>query len=89
MLEGIRKNIEKLISLCESAKAENERLREALQQSRVREDSQRKQIDELKRQVENLELKGAFVSAGGDNTVAAKKIEGLIRDIDRCLSVLE
>ncbi len=89
MLEEIRGNIKKLISLYEDVKAENEKLREDLQNSREREESQRKQIDELEKKVDNLKLVGAFSSESGNSDAAKQKIDKLIRDIDKCISLLE
>lgn len=89
MLEEIRGNIKKLISLYEDVKAENVKLREDLQISREREESQRKQIDELEKQVDNLKLIGAFTADENNNDAAKQKIDKLIRDIDKCISLLE
>ena len=89
MLEDIRENIKKLISLYEDVKAENDKLRKDLQISRDKEESQRKQIDELAKQVDNLKLIGAFTTDSDSNEAAKQKIDKLIRDIDKCISLLE
>ena len=88
MLEGIRKDIEKLISLYEAEKAERIRLQSLLAQSNADNESCRKQIDELEQQVNNLQLSEAF-GAGGDKVAAKEKIERLIKEIDKCISLLE
>ena len=88
MLEGIKKNIEKLIALYEAEKEENVRLREALAKSRAENESCRKQIGDLEQQVNNLQLSEAF-GAAGDRTAAKEKIEKLIKEIDKCISLLE
>lgn len=88
MLEGIRKDIEKLISLYEAEKAERIRLQALLQQCQTENESCRKQIGDLEQQVNNLQLSEAF-GAGGDRVAAKEKIEKLIKEIDKCISMLE
>ena len=88
MLEGIRTYIEKLISLYEAEKAERIRLQSLLAESRAENESCRKQIGDLEQQVNNLQLSEAF-GAGGDRAGAKEKIEKLIKEIDKCISLLE
>ena len=88
MLEDIKKNIERLIALYEGVKQENLTLAAQLEGSRKEIDSYKKQISELERQVDNLKLTQAFTS-GGDNASAKEKIEKLIKEIDKCISLLE
>ena len=47
-----------------------------------------KQIIELERQSDNQKLAGAFM-AGGNNAESKKKIDKLIKEIDRCISLME
>ena len=88
MLEGLRTDIEKLISLYEAEKAERIRLQGLLQQSKAENDSCRKQIGDLEQQVNNLQLSEAF-GAEGDKAAAKQRIEKLIKEIDKCISLLE
>lgn len=88
MLEGIKKDIEKLIALYEAEKMEREKLQSELLQSKADCDSCRKRIEELEQQVDNLHLSEAF-GAAGDGAAAKEKIERLIREIDKCISLLE
>ena len=88
MLEDIRKHIEKLIALYEAEKVENERLRQELKESRETGDSYRKQIMELESTIDTLKLTEAF-TAGGDKRTSREKIDKLIKEIDRCISLLE
>ncbi len=88
MLEGIRTDIEKLISLYEAEKAERIKLQSRLEQAKAENESCRKQIDDLEQQVNNLQLSEAF-GAGGDRVGAKEKIEKLIKEIDKCISLLE
>ena len=88
MLGNLRKNIEKLISLYEAEKAERMRLQTLLEECRAENESCRKQIGDLEQQVNNLQLSEAF-GAAGDRGAAKEKIEKLIKEIDKCISLLE
>ncbi len=88
MLEDIKKDIEKLIALYEGERREKLILRSELEKSKAENDSYRKQITDLERQVDNLRLTEAFTSSTGNNTGAKDKIERLIREIDKCISLL-
>ena len=88
MLESLRKDIEKLISLYEAEKAERIRLQSLLSQREAENESCRKQIGDLEQQVNNLQLSEAF-GAGGDRAGAKEKIERLIKEIDKCISLLD
>ena len=88
MLESLRKDIEKLISLYEAEKAERVRLQTLLSQREAENESCRKQIVELEQEVDSLHLTEAF-GAFGDNKAAKEKIDKLVKEIDRCISLLE
>lgn len=88
MLEGIKTDIEKLIALYEAEKSERVRLQTELVQSKADNESCRKRIEDLEQQVNNLHLSEAF-GVGGDSSAAKEKIEKLIKEIDKCISLLE
>ena len=88
MLEGIKTDIEKLIALYEAEKSERVRLQTELVQSKADNESCRKRIEDLEQQVDNLHLSEAF-GVGGDSSAAKEKIEKLIKEIDKCISLLE
>ena len=88
MLEDIKKNIDRLIAMYEGEKQQRIRLGEELEKSNATVASYEKKISELERQVDNLKLTQAFTS-GGDNASAKEKIEKLIKEIDKCISLLE
>ena len=66
-----------------------EALAAELEKERAANDACRKQIDDLKDQVSTLELKGAFMSGGDSSSASREKIDKLIREIDKCISLLE
>ena len=87
MLEAIKQNIKRLIAAYESEKAECERLRSALEQMAEKNKAYEKQIIELERQIDNQRLAGAFLN--GNNAESRKKIDRLIKEIDKCITLME
>ena len=89
MLELLRQRIQKLISLYETEKAECIRLRMELEKVQKQNETCKEQIIELEREIDNLKLKGAFMADGTDNAQARKRIDRLMKEIDRCISLME
>ena len=87
MLDQVRQNIVRLMAAYESEKAECERLRAALEQSTSQNETYKQQNLELERQIDNQRLAGAFLS--GDNTESKKKIDRLIKEIDKCITLIK
>ena len=88
MLEGIKTDIEKLIALYEAERSERERLQAELVRCGAENESCRKRIEDLEQQVNNLHLSEAF-GVDGDSSAAKEKIERLIKEIDKCIALLE
>ena len=88
MLEGIKTDIEKLIALYEAERSERERLQAELVRCGAENESCRKRIEDLEPQVHNRHLSEAF-GVGGDSSAAKEKIERLIKEIDKCIALLE
>lgn len=89
MLEEIRKDFEKLVALYEGEREQRMRLEHELESSKAENDTCRKRIMDLEREVDNLKLTEAFTGSGGSNSAAREKIEKLIKEMDRCISLLE
>ena len=88
MLEEIKSNIARLISLYESEKQRADALEEKLAQSLEQSEAYRKQITDLNQQIDNIRLASAFTGAG-DNRAAKDQVAKLIREIDKCIKLLE
>ncbi|MGN0188019.1 MAG: hypothetical protein ACI395_00735 [Candidatus Cryptobacteroides sp.] len=73
----------------ESEKEENRVLREELKTAGDRITGYKKQIEELERKIDNLGLAGAFLGGEGNNVEAKRKIDRMIREIDRCIKLME
>ena len=87
MFDAVRQKIAQLMAAYESEKAECERLRAALEQSTAQNEAYQKQIIELERQIDNQKLAGAFLN--GDNVESKKKIDKLIKEIDKCITLIK
>ena len=88
MLDSIKQKITQLIAAYESEKSECIRLRQELEQLKQQNEAYAKQIIELEREIDNKKLAGAFMT-GSDNAESKKKIDKLIKEIDKCISLME
>ncbi|MCQ2181723.1 MAG: hypothetical protein MJY50_06675 [Bacteroidales bacterium] len=88
MLEGLRQNVTGLLALYEGERQRADSLAATLSQTEKELESCRKQITDLNRKIDNIKLTGAFVPETG-NPVAKERIEKLIREIDKCIRLLE
>ena len=89
MLETVKERIKQLIAAYETEKMERIRLQSELEQARIQNETDRKQIIELKRQIDNQKLAEAFMAGGTDTAGAKKKIDSLMKEIDRCIKLME
>ena len=89
MIEKLRQRIQQLISAYETERQERKRLESELEKSSMQNKAYREQILELERTIDNLKLADAFKSGNADNTEARKKIDRLIKEIDRCITLME
>ena len=88
MLEKLKDGIQRLISLYEGEKHRADRLELELQESKVAVQTLKEQIAELNRQIDNQKLASAF-SGSADNREAKDRLTKLIKEIDRCIALLE
>ena len=89
MLETVKERIKQLIAAYETEKMERTRLQSELEQARAENETYRKQIIELERQIDNKKLTEAFMAGGTDTAAAKKKIDSLMKEIDRCIKLME
>ncbi len=89
MIEKLRQRIQQLISAYETERQERKRLEIELEKSLTQNKACKEQITELERTIDNLKLADAFKSGNTDNTEARKKIDRLIKEIDKCITLME
>lgn len=88
MLEELKGNITGLIALYEGEKQRADALAERLGQCEEKVRSYQAQITELNGQIDDLKLSFAF-SGGGDPALGKERLAKLIREIDKCIKLLE
>ena len=88
MLEDIKTRIEKLISLYETEKQRADGLAAEMDALREEVAGYKEKIAALNSQIDNFKLQLAF-SGSGDSALAKERITKLVREIDRCIKLLE
>lgn len=88
MLEEIKSNIARLVARYEAERQRADALAERLVASEEKCRSYKEQIADLNQQIDNLELLRAF-GATDDPAGARERVAKLIREIDRCIKLLE
>ena len=88
MLEDVKSNIAKLIALYEAERQRADTLAGKLAASEEKNLKYKEQIADLNQQIDNLDLLRAF-QAAGDPAESKERIARLIREIDKCIKLLE
>ena len=89
MLDTIKADIERLIAAYEREKGRNASLSAALEESRREAATCKKKIEELNKEIEKLKLQTVFTGSSADNDAAKKKVDKMIRELDRCIALME
>ena len=89
MLETVKHKITRLIAAYEKEKAERTIAQKELEQLKAQNETYRKQILELERQIDNLKLTEAFKGRAINSTEAKRKVDSLVKEIDRCIKLIE
>ena len=89
MLESIKEQITRLIASYEAVSEENASLRRSLDEREKELAACKEKIQTLNKQINSLELKEAFTSSAQDNEGAKKKIDRMIRELDKCIALME
>jgi len=88
MLEDIKSNIARLVAQYEAERQRADSLAERLASCEEKCLRYKEQITDLNQQIDNLELMRAF-QAAGDPAEARERIGKMIREIDKCIKLLE
>ena len=87
-LDRLKKNVGQLIAKLETSESNEKQLAAELLESEENLAKTKNKLEDLQKQIENLQLAEAF-RASSENTQEAKaKIGKLIREIDKCISLL-
>ncbi|NLA15391.1 MAG: hypothetical protein GX877_02500 [Bacteroidales bacterium] len=88
IIEPLKQKIETLISLHERVLTENRELNSKVQTLSEELNIYKKEKEKLDNKVQKLQMAGAIQSSSEDTKEAKKKIGKLIREIDKCLTLL-
>lgn len=89
MLETVKHKITRLIAAYEKEKSERTIAQKELEQLKAQNETYRKQILELERQIDNQKLSEAFKATAGNGADAKKKVNALLKEIDKCIKLIE
>lgn len=88
IIRKLKGHIEQIISKYELALSENEALRKELEGCLNELENKNGRIKELEKKVELMQLGDAFKASSEDVKEAKKKIGKIVREIDKCISML-
>ncbi len=88
IVEKLKGRIEQIISKYELSLSENVSLKEELEKNRRELEESRKRVKELEGKMELMQLGEAFKASSEDVKEAKKKITRIVREIDKCISML-
>lgn len=89
MLEDIQKNFERMIALYEREREMVKQLSIELDSTRKANETLRKHNTELEKEIDDLKLAAAFLSVSGESEAAKARVDKLIKEINKCISLLE
>lgn len=89
MLEEIKDRFQQLIALYEAQKQRGDELASEIVRLQAANEAYEKQIAELQNKTDNLILSGAFNAAGDSSAESRARLDKLIKEIDKCISLLE
>ena len=88
IINPLKQKIETLISLHEKALTENSELSKKLHTLSEEQIIYKKEKEDLEQKLQKLQMAGAFLKTSEDTKEAKQKIGKLIREIDKCLTML-
>ena len=88
ILAGLRVNLKKIISLYESEKEMNKELKSKNETLLKEIMLLKKENEELKIQYNKIDLANVFVNASGTTHDAKIKVNRIVREIDKCIALL-
>ena len=88
IVTNLKNRIEKIISKYELALSENISVKEQLQKALVEIEEKDDKIKSLEQKVEQMQLADAFSATTGDVKEARKRIGKIVKEIDKCISML-
>ena len=88
IIQKLKGHIEQIISKYELALSESISLKEELEKCKTDLENKNNRIKDLEQKVELMQLGDAFKASSEDVKEAKKKIARIVREIDKCISML-
>lgn len=89
LLDALKRKVSVLISSIELMKQENEEMKETIRLYENNLEEKNIRITELEQKLEQLQLVDAFKASANDVTEAKKRIKTIVREIDRCMALID
>ncbi len=90
LLAEFEQRMRQLMYLCDSLKEENILLKQDLARKDTKIEALTSDIEMLKSRYDNLKFAKSFSSGNKDEMLAAKsRLSKLVRDVDKCISILK
>ena len=88
IIASLRNNLKQIINLYENQKEENKILKQKNGELIHQISLLTKEKETLKNKNDNTDLKNAFIEASGSNHEAKIKVNRIVREIDKCIALL-
>lgn len=88
LADSLTAKVEELISRYEALKSENASLNAELSALRAQSENNKTRIKNLETQLGNYQLKEALMGTSDDRAKSKRRVAGLIKEIDECISLL-
>lgn len=88
ILITLKDKVKKLLSLYNNLKAENTELKKQIEDYNAQLKNKEAELDFLKNKLNKLKLAKSLVASTGDSHDAKIKINRIVREIDKCIALL-
>ena len=88
LLNDLDFRIKQLMYLCDTLRDENSRLKSELQEKNKKTEELTDKLDQLKQTYDSLKMARTITAATVDVDSAKEKLSKLVREVDRCITLL-
>jgi len=88
LINELKHNVRRLIDSLEKNKDELEAIRNEKKIIELQFEAKKDEYEVLKKRYENLKVAKAFVEGDPDNQAAKQKINKIVREVDKCIALL-
>lgn len=89
ILDVFEERLQKLIAMYDALRKENAGLRQAIEDGKSREAELQQKLDRISADYENLKMTKVLSVSGYDLESTRRRVSGLVREIDRCIDMLQ